>query len=265
MANNIGEEFKGEYYSEENICLPHLKDYLHNSLEPLIEREKVLQEAYKYVEDPIGGEDGIGFLQENSGIFSFHCNKEAFDLSDKALFTGMMDGDSFALNLEHKSVSVGSAKLRCSNETIEKNKKFLASLKSETRNYPKDGDYDKAELDKYLDYIELQLGFVNAPETGHFVVGRILDSLVTKKEFKELDAFSGQYRHVYFKPEFETAPGKASKASATSSNNDVTKYLNAYESTSILHFYKGRQVWRIEDAPGPEGYGLYYKIGRAHV
>ena len=258
MANNIGEEFKGEYYSEENICLPHLKDYLHNSLEPLIEREKVLQEAYKYVEDPIGGEDGIGFLQENSGIFSFHCDKEAFDLSDKALFTGMMDGDSFALNLAHKSVSVGSAELRCSDETVEKNKKFLASFKSETRNYPKDGDYDKAELDKYLDYIELQLGFVNAPETGHFVVGRILDSLVTKKEFRELDAFSGQYRHLYFKPEFETEPGKASKAGATSSNNDVTKYLNAYESTSILHFYKGRQVWRIEDAPGPEGYGLYY-------
>ena len=258
MANNIGNLFKEEFYTDDNVSMPVMKDFFYNSLEPLLESRGVTGKSFKYIEDPIGGEENIGFLDKNKNIFSIHCTKDAFDLSEKALYTGMTDGDSFVFNPNDKSVSVGALSMKCSQEGIDEAQKYLSSLKPKTSVLKENTQYDKTQFERYKEYLQLQLMCVNAPETGHFIVGRILDSLVESKEFQRLQALSNNYAHVYYRPEFEDENGKAKKPGAFSSKRDLANYIQAYKQEDKLYFYKKRQVWRIEDDAQNPGYGLYY-------
>lgn len=258
MANNIGNLFNEEFYTDDNVSMPVMKDFFYNSLEPLLESKGVTGKAFRYIEDPIGGEKSIGFLDDNKNIFSIHCTKDAFDLSEKALYTGITDGDSFVFNPNDKSVSVGALSMKCSQEDIDEAQKYLSSLKPKTSVLKENTQYDKTKFERYKEYLQLQLMCVNAPETGHFVVGRILDSLVECKEFQKLQAFSSNYAHVFYRPEFETENGKAVQGGSFSSKTELTGYIQAYKPEDKLYFYKKRQVWRIEDDAQNPGYGLYY-------
>lgn len=63
-------------------------------------------------------------------MFTIHCKASDFDLSEKALYTGETDGDTFLLIL--KNINVGSKSLNCTEETIVSNKKYIESLRPAT-------------------------------------------------------------------------------------------------------------------------------------
>ena len=102
-------KFEGKLFTDEDVVFPSMKDYYHNSLEPILKSYLMKDQEYKYFEDPIGGEDAVGFVTDNRGVFAIKCTKEAFDLSADAQNTAETSADSFLFYPKNKTVNVGQS------------------------------------------------------------------------------------------------------------------------------------------------------------
>ena len=101
--------FEGKLFTDADVVFPSMKDYYYNSLEPILGSYNLKNNEFKYMEDPIGGEDAVGFVTENMDVFSIRCSKDAFDLSEEAQNTGATTAESFLFYPKHESVSVGAS------------------------------------------------------------------------------------------------------------------------------------------------------------
>ena len=87
--------FEGKLFTDADVVFPSMKDYYYNSLEPVLESYNLKNNEFKYMEEPIGGENAAGFVTDNMEVFSIRCSKDAFDLSEEAQNTGATTADSF--------------------------------------------------------------------------------------------------------------------------------------------------------------------------
>ena len=102
-------KFEGKLFTDADVVFPSMKDYYYNSLEPILESYNMKENEFKYMEEPIGGENAVGFVTANMDVFSIRCTKDAFDLSIEAQNTGATTAYSFLFYPKHESVSVGAS------------------------------------------------------------------------------------------------------------------------------------------------------------
>ena len=58
-------KFEGKLFTDADVVFPSMKDYYYNSLEPILESYNMKENEFKYMEEPIGGENAVGFVTAN--------------------------------------------------------------------------------------------------------------------------------------------------------------------------------------------------------
>ena len=246
-------KFEGKLFTDEEVVFPSIKDYYHNSLEPIVKSYLLNGQKHKYYEDPIGGEDAVGFVTENRGVFAIKCTKDAFDLSNDALFSAETAADSFLFypsldkvdeKTKKKIVDIGESaeaqqyiKQLCKNEDI-----FSGD------NLDKYGSLEaKEKLEKLKEYkkrLRLSMMCVSVPKLPRCSLELLPDSEIEKKNYGDLNKYTSNYTFLTYRPEFESGGMSI-----------------PYATTDTLYFYKNKQVWKKEKSQSKiKGYSYYYVL-----
>ena len=230
-------KFEGKLFTDEDVVFPSMKDYYHNSLEPILKSYLMKDQEYKYFEDPIGGEDAVGFVTDNRGVFAIKCTKEAFDLSADAQNTAETSADSFLFYPKNKTVNVGqSAESQkyiyqlCKNEELFANDKF---------NFQDDLE----KLKEYKKRIRFSLMCVSVPKLPRCSIELLPNEDIEEIKYSDLNKFASNYFFLTHRPDFDKS-------------NEVIPYAPS----DTLYFYKNRQVWKKCDSLKITGYSYYYVL-----
>ena len=187
-------KFEGKLFTDADVVFPSMKDYYYNSLEPILESYNLKNNEFKYMEEPIGGEDAVGFVTENMDVFSIRCSKDAFDMSKEAQNTGSTTADSFLFYPKHESVSVGAS--------VE-SKKYIDKL-LETAEVLKNSDAELKKLEEYKKRLRLNLMCVSCPKQPRLSIELLENSSIETKEFGELNKIASDYVFMRYRPILET-------------------------------------------------------------
>lgn len=230
-------KFEGKLFTDEDVVFPSMKDYYHNSLEPILKSYLMKDQEHKYFEDPIGGEDAVGFVTDNRGVFAIKCTKEAFDLSADAQNTAETSADSFLFYPKNKTVNVGQSA---------ESQKYLYQLCKDEELFANDKFNFQDDLEKLKEYkkrIRFCLMCVSVPKLPRCSVELLPNEDIEEIKYGDLNKFASNYFFLTHRPDFNKS-------------NEVMPYAPS----DTLYFYKNRQVWKKCDSLKITGYSYYYVL-----
>ena len=230
-------KFEGKLFTDDDVVFPSMKDYYHNSLEPILKSYLMKDQEYKYFEDPIGGEDAVGFVTDNRGVFSIKCSKDAFDLSVDAQNSAETSADSFLFYPKNKSVSVGQSA---------ESQKYLYQLCKDEELFANDKFNFQGELENLKEYkkrIRFSLMCVSVPKLPRCTVELLPNEDIEEIKYGDLNKFASNYFFLTHRPDF-----------------DKSGEIMPYAPGDTLYFYKNRQVWKKCDSLKITGYSYYYVL-----
>ena len=173
-------KFEGKLFTDEDVVFPSMKDYYHNSLEPILKSYLMKDQEYKYFEDPIGGENAVGFVTDNRGVFAIKCTKEAFDLSADAQNTAETSADSFLFYPKNKTVNVGQSA---------ESQKYLYQLCKDEELFTNDKFNFQDDLEKLKEYkkrIRFSLMCVSVPKLPRCSVELLPNEDIEEIKYKQI-------------------------------------------------------------------------------
>lgn len=230
-------KFEGKLFTDDDVVFPSMKDYYHNSLEPILKSYLMKDQEYKYFEDPIGGEDAVGFVTDNRGVFAIKCSKNAFDLSTDAQNTAETSADSFLFYPKSKSVNVGQSA---------ESQKYLYQLCKNGELFTDHKYNSQDDLERFKEYkkrIRFSLMCVSVPKLPRCTVELLPNEDIEEIKYGDLNKFASNYFFLTHRPDFDKS-------------NEVMPYAPS----DTLYFYKNRQVWKKCDSLKITGYGYYYVL-----
>lgn len=230
-------KFEGKLFTDEDVVFPSMKDYYHNSLEPILKSYLMKDQEYKYFEDPIGGEDAVGFVADNRGVFAIKCTKEAFDLSTDAQNTAETSADSFLFYPKNKTVNVGQSA---------ESQKYLYQLCKDEELFSNDKfnfQDDLGKLKEYKKRIRFSLMCVSVPKLPRCSIELLPNEDIEEIKYSDLNKFASNYFFLTHRPDF-----------------DKSNEVMSYAPSDTLYFYKNRQVWKKCDSLKITGYSYYYVL-----
>lgn len=230
-------KFEGKLFTDDDVVFPSMKDYYHNSLEPILKSYLMKDQEYKYFEDPIGGEDAVGFVTDNRGVFAIKCSKNAFDLSTDAQNTAENSADSFLFYPKSKSVNVGQSA---------ESQKYLYQLCKNGELFTDHKYNSQDDLERFKEYkkrIRFSLMCVSVPKLPRCTVELLPNEDIEEIKYGDLNKFASNYFFLTHRPDFDKS-------------NEVMPYAPS----DTLYFYKNRQVWKKCDSLKITGYGYYYVL-----
>ena len=197
----MAEIFQGKIINDSDVSLPKKKDYYYNSINPFVEKDKVTAESFRYIETPPGGEAAIGAYEN---FFIIHCKKDAVDLSDLAMFTGSVDGDTISLDMS-----------KCNVGTVEQDIEFFKQFTSRPE-YTTWIDSTGITVENPLMYLRFM--FCNAGEIPHFTLKHLPkrtavgstteDANWEYLRFDQLNHRDSRYTYTHYKPDIELCEDK---------------------------------------------------------
>lgn len=230
-------KFEGKLFTDDDVVFPSMKDYYHNSLEPILKSYLMKDQEYKYFEDPIGGEDALGFVTDNRGVFAIKCSKDAFDLSVDAQNSAETSADSFLFYPKNKTVNVGQSA---------ESQKYLYQLCKDGELFTDHKYNSQDDLERFKEYkkrIRFSLMCVSVPKLPRCTVELLPNEDIEEIKYGDLNKFASNYFFLTHRPDF-----------------DKSNEIMPYASNDTLYFYKNRQVWKKCDSLKITGHSYYYVL-----
>lgn len=244
----MAEIFQGKIINDSDVSLPKEKDYYYNSINPFVEKDKVTAESFRYIETPPGGESAIGAYEN---FFIIHCKKDAVDLSDLAMFTGSVDGDTISLDMS-----------KCNVGTVEQDIEFFKQFTSRPE-YASWIDSTGITVENPLMYLRFM--FCNAGEIPHFTLKHLPkrtavgstteDANWEYLRFDQLNHRDSRYTYTHYKPDIELCEDKVF-------DKNPLEYGTLYQDGNILTFYKYKQAFFYKNSDVDPLYGYYLVLAK---